>query len=114
VVVKSGVEYLLYAQPFTVRVISNLPAYIADVFMLIVSLPVCRVLDSVFFRKNNIVKECNTLVECPKRMKEFEERYGVSSKDVASGKYNEDMFEGNDVYLWDAYIRTYEKSGGNV
>ena len=44
--VKSGVECILYAQPFLVRMTSNGAACIADVIMLIVSLPVCKLLDS--------------------------------------------------------------------
>ena len=38
-------ESLLYAQPFLVRVAKNTSAFIADCVMLIISLPVCRVLD---------------------------------------------------------------------
>ena len=44
-VVKSETESLLYAQPFLVRVAKNTSAFIADCVMLIISLPVCRVLD---------------------------------------------------------------------
>ena len=44
-VVKSETETLLYAQPFLVRVAKNTSAFIADCVMLIISLPVCRVLD---------------------------------------------------------------------
>ena len=42
--IKSGVECFLYAQPFVARVISNTPAFIADVVMLIVSYPICKML----------------------------------------------------------------------
>ena len=42
---KSCVEHLLYAQPILVRMASNTPAYIADVFMLLVSFPICKILD---------------------------------------------------------------------
>lgn len=42
---KSCVEHLLYAQPILVRMASNTPAYIADVFMLFVSFPICKILD---------------------------------------------------------------------
>ena len=44
-VVKSETESLLYAQPFLVRVAKNTSAFIADCVMLIISLPVCRILD---------------------------------------------------------------------
>ncbi len=44
-VVKSETESLLYAQPFLVRAAKNTSAFIADCVMLIISLPVCRVLD---------------------------------------------------------------------
>lgn len=44
-VVKSETECLLYSQPFLVRVAKNMSAFIADVVMLIISLPLCEVLD---------------------------------------------------------------------
>ena len=42
---KSFVEYLLYSQPFVLRVATNMTAFIADAFVIIVSLPVCRFLE---------------------------------------------------------------------
>lgn len=45
-VIKSSVECLLYSQPFMVRAATNMYAFIADVFVIIVSLPICRILDS--------------------------------------------------------------------
>ena len=42
--VKSLVEHILYAQPFLVRAVKNSYAFAADAFVLIVSLPVCRLL----------------------------------------------------------------------
>jgi len=44
-IIKSGVEHILYAQPFVVRIASNIPAFIADLIVLIVSLPICKILD---------------------------------------------------------------------
>lgn len=44
-IMKSGVECVLYAQPFLVRMTSNGAACIADLIMLIVSLPICKMLD---------------------------------------------------------------------
>ena len=44
-VIKSETESLLYLQPFLIRVAKNTSAFIADAVMLIVSLPVCRILD---------------------------------------------------------------------
>ena len=44
-VVKSETEHLLYAQPFLVRAAKNTSAFIADAVMLIVSLPLCELLD---------------------------------------------------------------------
>ena len=44
-IVKSGVECFLYAQPFFVRVAKNIYAFVADAFVLSVSLPVCWILD---------------------------------------------------------------------
>ena len=43
--IKSIVECLLYAQPFFVRVAKNIYAFMADAFVIIVSLPICRYLD---------------------------------------------------------------------
>jgi hypothetical protein len=44
-VVKSETESLLYSQPFLVRAAKNTSAFIADSVMLIISLPICKVLD---------------------------------------------------------------------
>lgn len=44
-VVKSETEHLLYDQPFLIRAGKNVYAFVADVVVLIVSLPVCAVLD---------------------------------------------------------------------
>lgn len=43
--IKSVVEVILYAQPFAVRVVSNMYAFVADVFVLCISLPLCVYLD---------------------------------------------------------------------
>lgn len=43
--VKSGVECFLYAQPMLVRITTNLSAYIADIAILIISLPICKLVD---------------------------------------------------------------------
>ena len=42
---KSFVEYLLYSQPFALRVATNMTAFIADAFVIIVSLPICKFLE---------------------------------------------------------------------
>lgn len=42
--VKSGVECLLYAQPFVVRTASNIYAFVADIVVLAASLPICKIL----------------------------------------------------------------------
>ena len=44
--VKSAVECLLYSQPFLLRAAKNIYAFWADAFVLIVSLPICRIIDS--------------------------------------------------------------------
>ena len=46
-VVKSGVECLLYAQPMIIRIVKNVNAFVADVVILIVSLPICVVMEPV-------------------------------------------------------------------
>ena len=44
-VIKSETESLLYLQPFAIRAGKNLSAFIADAAVLILSLPVCELLD---------------------------------------------------------------------
>lgn len=39
--VKSFTEVILYAHPFWIRVAKNMPAFIADIVILIIGLPVC-------------------------------------------------------------------------
>lgn len=43
--VKSVIEYLLYSQPFMLRVTTNMTAFIADAFVIVVSLPICKFLE---------------------------------------------------------------------
>ncbi len=45
-IIKSGVEYFLYAQPFWLRTANNIYAFIADIVTLVLSLPFCYMLDS--------------------------------------------------------------------
>ena len=44
-VIKSLTESILYAQPFMIRAGKNIYAFVADVVVLIVSLPICMTLD---------------------------------------------------------------------
>ena len=48
--VKSLTECLLYAQPMAVRMAKNSYAFVADVVVMLVSIPVCEILEG---RKNN-------------------------------------------------------------
>ena len=48
--VKSGVECILYAQPFIVRVAKNVYAFVADAVILIASLPVCWMLEPTMLK----------------------------------------------------------------
>lgn len=43
--IKSGVESVLYAQPMLIRVAKNIYAFVADIVVLMFSLPLCEVLD---------------------------------------------------------------------
>lgn len=45
--VKSFVEMVLYAQPFLLRVAKNIYAFIADVVVLTVSIPICEKLETI-------------------------------------------------------------------
>ena len=44
-IIKSGVEYFLYYEPFWFRVARNIYAFVADAFVIIISLPICRLLE---------------------------------------------------------------------
>ena len=60
--VKSLTECLLYSQPFMIRVGKNIYAWAADLFMLIVSLPICMILDKTvhkLFPKLTGESNCN-------------------------------------------------------
>ena len=54
--VKSLVETILYAQPFFLRVAKNMYAFIADIVVMIVSIPVCEKLETIIIKlfKNEI------------------------------------------------------------
>ncbi|MBQ8554313.1 MAG: hypothetical protein IJ438_00430 [Clostridia bacterium] len=56
-IVKSGVEYVIYGQPFMFRVAKNIYAFIADVVLLLVSLPVCWKMDEYLHRYVRISNE---------------------------------------------------------
>lgn len=43
--IKSGVEYLLYGEPIIVRMAKNIYAFIADAFVIITSIPICKYLE---------------------------------------------------------------------
>ena len=49
-VVKSFVEFVLYGQPFWFRIGKNVYAFVADVVLLLVSLPVCGVMEGYLGR----------------------------------------------------------------
>ena len=44
-VIKSVVEFLLYAEPFILRAAKNIYAFVADAFVIIISLPICKMLE---------------------------------------------------------------------
>ena len=46
--VKSLTECLLYGQPMVVRIVKNSYAFVADAFMMIVSIPICELLSTRF------------------------------------------------------------------
>lgn len=45
-VVKSGVEHIIYSLPFFVRVATNIYAFVADVVIIIISIPICKLIES--------------------------------------------------------------------
>lgn len=52
--VKSVVEVVLYAQPLFVRMGKNMSAFIADVIVLILALPICKILDPLIHKRLNL------------------------------------------------------------
>ena len=44
-VAKSLVEMMLYSQPFLLRISNNIYAFIADIVVIIMSLPICRIME---------------------------------------------------------------------
>lgn len=52
--IKSGVEYILYAQPILVRITTNMSAYIADIVILVISLPICKLVDFCKTKNNTL------------------------------------------------------------
>lgn len=43
--IKSGIEVLLYSQPLSLRILSNIYAFIADIFVISFSIPICWIMD---------------------------------------------------------------------
>ena len=58
-------------------------------------------------KKYKLTKEYDTYEETQNRMKKFEEKYGISSYDFYYKNCDVCDFEGNDSYLWKAYIECY-------
>lgn len=58
--------------------------------------------------------EYNGLTESQKRMKQYEEKYHISSRDVYNKNYDSVSFEGSDKYLWETYIRDFIRCGGKL
>lgn len=58
---KSFIEVILYAQPMVVRITTNLNAFIADVIVLVMSLPICYYIDKILNRQNILVSQ-NTIL----------------------------------------------------
>lgn len=53
-VIKSLTEVVLYAHPFWIRIAKNMPAFIADIVVLIVGLPVCAGLEPILKKQLHI------------------------------------------------------------
>ncbi len=62
-ILKSLLEHIIYAHPFLIRTANNIYAFVADVVILIISLPVCVKLDGFLqkhmpqLKKNSPIKE---------------------------------------------------------
>ena len=64
-IVKSFVEYSLYLEPFLVRVASNMYAFIADAFVIIISIPIAQRLNPILskYLKVKDIKSNNTCLK---------------------------------------------------
>lgn len=58
--------------------------------------------------------EFNSYTESQKRMKQFEEKYHISSLDVYNKNYGSVSFEDSDKYLWETYIKDFIRCGGKL
>lgn len=54
-VTKSVVEHFLYAQPIIIRMMSNIYAFVADIVVLFISIPICEKMDIYIGRLNQIL-----------------------------------------------------------
>ena len=52
--VKSCVEMALYSQPFLIRISNNIYAFVADIVVLIISIPICKIVDKIVKKQNLI------------------------------------------------------------
>ena len=53
-VVKSLVEMFLYAQPFFVRIANNIYAFVADLIVLCLAIPLCKYMDKIIKKQGLI------------------------------------------------------------
>ena len=44
-VIKSLVEHVIYTLPFTLRVMTNIYAFVADVVIIVISIPICKAIE---------------------------------------------------------------------
>lgn len=66
-----------------------------------------------FFRKKKrLTIEYNALEHSIEKMRMFEEKYHINSLEVYEKTCDFDIFEGNDRYYWETYIRNYIRCGG--
>lgn len=64
-------------------------------------------------KKNRLTTEYDAMEESKKRMRAFEEKYGICSVDVYNKTCDMNIFEGTDKYLWETYIRNFIRCGGS-
>lgn len=56
IIIKSGVESILYLEPMFLRIAKNIYAFVSDVFVLIISIPICVNVDKILRKNFNIQK----------------------------------------------------------
>lgn len=64
-------------------------------------------------KKSRMIVEYDAMEEAKKQMKAFEEKYHILSVDLYNKTCDMNVFEDDDKYFWESYIRNFIKCGGS-